>query len=162
MGKKLEFDAHLPNLLAEVLCNQTCSVLRTPINITRGILAELAELAIEIDDPRLHIMMLRLGLYEVPARERVEKIKELKKEIKREVKNDNRLARDLREVQGWRIISNILRILWRAERMQLADIRKTSTDRQCGGDARGVDKGGCGVSTDFQIGLVYRCELFRN
>ena len=41
----------------------------------------MAELAIEIDDPRLHIMMLRLGLYDVPASERVEKIKELEKEI---------------------------------------------------------------------------------
>jgi hypothetical protein len=89
MGEKLKFDAHLPNLLAEVLNNKTCWVLRTPINITRGILAELAQLAIEIDDPRLHIMMLRLGLYDCPASERVEKIEELKKEIKEsEVRGD--------------------------------------------------------------------------
>lgn len=83
MPKKLEFDVHLPNLLKEVLNNQTCSILVTPINITRRLLAKLAELAIEIDDPRLHIMMLRLGLYDVPASERVEKIKELEKEIKK-------------------------------------------------------------------------------
>ena len=82
-NEKLHFDAHLPNLLKEVLNNQTCSVLRTPINITRHILLELAQLAIEIDDPRLHRMMLRLGLYEVTAHERVERIKELDEEIKR-------------------------------------------------------------------------------
>lgn len=82
MGEKLVFDSHLPNLLAEVLNNKSCWVLATPINITKGILTELAQLAIEIDDPRLHIMMLRLGLYECSARERVEKIKELKMEIK--------------------------------------------------------------------------------
>ena len=83
MPEKLEFDVHLPNLLKEVLNNQTCSILVTPINITRRLLAKLAELAIEIDDPRLHIMMLRLGLYDVPASKRVEKIKELEKEIKK-------------------------------------------------------------------------------
>lgn len=89
MDKKLKFDAHLPNLLAEVLNNNTCWVLATPINITRGILAELAQLAIEIDDPRLHIMMLRLGLYDCSASERVERIKELEKEINEsEVWND--------------------------------------------------------------------------
>ena len=83
MPEKPEFDVHLPNLLKEVLNNQTCSILVTPINITRRLLAKLAELAIEIDDPRLHIMMLRLGLYDVPASKRVEKIKELEKEIKK-------------------------------------------------------------------------------
>ena len=78
MAKKLDFDVHLPNLLAEVLNNQSCWVLATPINITKGLLAELAQLAIAIDDTRLHIMMLRLGLYEVSASERVKKIKRLK------------------------------------------------------------------------------------
>lgn len=83
MPEKLEFDVNLPNLLEEVLNNQTCSILVIPINITRRLLAKLAKLAIEIDDPRLHIMMLRLGLYDVPASMRVEKIKELEKEIKK-------------------------------------------------------------------------------
>ena len=81
MAKKLDFDVHLPNLLAEVLNNQSCWVLATPINITKGLLAELAQLAIEIDDTRLHIMMLRLGLYEVSASERVKEIKRLKSSL---------------------------------------------------------------------------------
>ena len=79
MSKKLHFDANLPGLLDEVLNNPTCGILKLPINITKGILAELAQLAIEIDDPRLHVMMLRLGLYEVSASERVELIKKMKR-----------------------------------------------------------------------------------
>lgn len=79
----MRFDVHLPNLLTEVLNNQSCWVLKTPINITMGLLRELAQLAIEIDDARLHIMMLRLGLYDCSATERVEKIKELEREVEK-------------------------------------------------------------------------------
>lgn len=74
---KLTFDCNLPGLLDEVLCNKGASALVRPIQITKQILAELAQLAIEIDDKRLHVMMLRLGLYDVPARERVEMIDSL-------------------------------------------------------------------------------------
>lgn len=80
-GKKLKFDSNLPGLLNEILSNPTCAILKLPVNITKGILAELAQLAIEIDDDRLHIMMLRLGLYECTARERVETIRRLKRKI---------------------------------------------------------------------------------
>lgn len=83
MSKKLHFDANLPGLLDEVLNNPTCGILKLPINITKGILAELAQLAIEIDDDRLHVMMLRLGMYDCSAKERVEKIKELNRRIAR-------------------------------------------------------------------------------
>ena len=78
------FDSHLPNLLTEVLSNPSCAILRVPINITKGILAELAKLAIEIDDNRLHVLMLRLGLYDVSASERVKEIDKLNSQIRRE------------------------------------------------------------------------------
>ena len=81
MSRKLHFDSNLPGLLDEVLSNPTCAILKIPVNITKGILAELAQLAIDIDDDRLHIMMLRLGLYECSARERVESIKKLKRKM---------------------------------------------------------------------------------
>ena len=77
--ERLEFNCNLPGLLDEVLCNPSCSILLQPIRITKGILAELAQLAIELDDPRLHVMMLRLGLYDVPADKRVEEIKKLRR-----------------------------------------------------------------------------------
>ncbi len=78
---KMQFDSNLPGLLDEVLNNPTCSILYQPIGITKGILRELAQLAIDIDDDRLHILMLRLGLYEVNARERVKQIKRLRKKL---------------------------------------------------------------------------------
>lgn len=79
---KERFDVFLPGLLDEVLSNDSCSVLKTPINITKRVLAELAKVAIEIDDPRLHVMMLRLGLYDVPYNKRVDEIKRLERQIK--------------------------------------------------------------------------------
>lgn len=81
MSKKLKFDSNLPGLLDEILSNPTCAILKLPVNITKGILAELAQLAIEIDNDRPHIMMLRLGLYECTARERVEIIRRLQRKI---------------------------------------------------------------------------------
>ncbi len=81
--EKAEFDANLPGLLDEVLSNNSCSIMFIPIRITKSILAKLAALAIEIDDDRLHVMMLRMGLYDVPANKRVALIKKLKKRNRR-------------------------------------------------------------------------------
>lgn len=44
-------------------------VLRIPFMIFQGILAEVAERAIKLDDPELNILMLRLGLYEIHPRD---------------------------------------------------------------------------------------------
>ena len=79
--KKLRFDCNLPGLLEEVLNNPTCAILKIPINITRTMLRELAQLAIEIDDDRLHVMMLRLNLYDMPNDKRVKEIKRLEDRI---------------------------------------------------------------------------------
>lgn len=79
--KKMQFDCNLPGLLDEVLSNQTCAILKIPINITKRMLADLAKLAIEIDDDRLHVMMLRLNLYDMPNDKRVKEIKRLKDRI---------------------------------------------------------------------------------
>ena len=104
---KLQFDSNLPGLLDEVLSNQTCSILYQPINITKGILAELAKLATEIDDDRLHVLMLRLGLYDVGANERVERIKELRERIasgcgrKREYEVFHRITFKNGKDNGW-------------------------------------------------------------
>ena len=91
MSKKLQFDANLPGLLNEVLSNQTCAILKIPIQITKGILSELAQTAIEIDDDRLHLCMLRLGLYEVSASERVAKINRIRARLR---------SRDMRTKKG--------------------------------------------------------------
>ena len=94
--KKLQFDCNLPGLLEEVLNNPTCAILKIPINITRSMLADLAQLAIEIDDDRLHVMMLRLNLYDMSKDERVKEIDRLndrifKKKMKELEENDAKL-----------------------------------------------------------------------
>lgn len=53
------------SLLNEVLENKGTWALRTPLNIFKDILAEVAERATEINDPILNALMLRLSLYEV-------------------------------------------------------------------------------------------------
>lgn len=78
---KARFDCNLPGLLDEVLNNESCAILKIPINITKRMLADLAQLAIEIDDDRLHVMMLRLNLYDMPNDKRVKEIKRLEDRI---------------------------------------------------------------------------------
>lgn len=62
----LKWRSHLPNLLIEIVeGNPTAWTLRIPILLTREILTKVAERAIEIDDPKLNVLMLRLSLYDV-------------------------------------------------------------------------------------------------
>ena len=53
-----------PGLLKEIMTNSQCAVLKIPITIFGGILAEVAKRAIELDDPELNMLMMRLALYE--------------------------------------------------------------------------------------------------
>jgi hypothetical protein len=78
---KARFDCNLPGLLDEVLNNDSCAILKIPINITKRMLADLAQLSIEINDDRLHVMMLRLNLYDMPNDKRVREIKKLEDRI---------------------------------------------------------------------------------
>jgi len=62
----MKWKSHLPNLFKEIIdANPTAWALRMPVVLTRNILAELAEYAIKLDDPKLNVFMLRLALYEV-------------------------------------------------------------------------------------------------
>ena len=58
---------HTLNLLKEMVeCNNKMGIFFQPVNIFREILCQVAERAIELNDPQLNILMLRLNLYEVP------------------------------------------------------------------------------------------------
>lgn len=63
MSKNLKWRVHTPNLLTEIQENAKQPALIQPINILKSILAELAATAIEINDDRLHELMIRLTLY---------------------------------------------------------------------------------------------------
>lgn len=70
--KRMQFDAHLPNLLRELVeGHPSPGPLTRAVNLTLPILAALAERAIQIDDPRLNILMLRLAMYEIDTDKRV-------------------------------------------------------------------------------------------
>lgn len=57
---------HTLNLLTEMVENNNkMGIFFQPVNIFREILCQVAERAIELNDPQLNILMLRLALYEV-------------------------------------------------------------------------------------------------
>ena len=56
---------HTANLLAEITNNPTAWVLRSPLLIFDDLLRQVAKRAIEINDPELNKLMLRLTLYSV-------------------------------------------------------------------------------------------------
>lgn len=85
-SKKEVFDVHLPNLLNEVLSNQSAAILKIPIAVTKSILSLVAKRAIELDDPELNILMLRLALYDVPMRKRLIAISRQLKRMKKKIK----------------------------------------------------------------------------
>ena len=54
-----------PNLLQEILDgNPSAWILNVPINMLGKLLAEVADRAAELNDPKLNALMLRLALYE--------------------------------------------------------------------------------------------------
>lgn len=61
----LDWKCHTPRLFEEILVNEGCSILRAPLRILLGILREVGERAIELDDDKLTALMLRLTLYSV-------------------------------------------------------------------------------------------------
>ena len=58
-----KWKVHTPNLLREVMSNDSTAVLKIPIAVLAELLAEVAERAIELDDDKLNELMLRLTLY---------------------------------------------------------------------------------------------------
>lgn len=64
MAVSVKWKVHTPRLMSEILVNPEMSIMRQPLMIMKGLLAEVARRAIELDDPELNALMLRLTLYE--------------------------------------------------------------------------------------------------
>ena len=64
MPEEMQWKVHTPRLLEEVLENPQCAIMHIPINIFANLLHEVGERAVELDDPQLNALMLRLTLYE--------------------------------------------------------------------------------------------------
>ena len=61
---QIDWRCHTPKLFEEILLNPGTAALLQPLIIFRGILSEVAERAIELNDPELNLLMMRLTLYE--------------------------------------------------------------------------------------------------
>ena len=62
--KTLKWRCHTTRLFEEIFCNTGTSALLQPLLIFRSILTEVAQRAIELNDDKLNLLMLRLTLYE--------------------------------------------------------------------------------------------------
>jgi hypothetical protein len=65
MKERLEWKVHTHGLFKEILNGRDSAILRNPLNIMQGILREVATRAIELDDRKLNVLMMRLSLYAI-------------------------------------------------------------------------------------------------
>lgn len=61
---RLDWRCHTPRLFEEMMINPGMEVFSAPLRIFRGILTEVAQRAIELDDDKLSLLMLRLTMYD--------------------------------------------------------------------------------------------------
>lgn len=78
LGNKLSFDVNTPQFLKEACNNCNGGMYAICWVLFRDLLTQVAERAIELNDPVLNTLMIRLNLYEVPNKERYKIIKQLK------------------------------------------------------------------------------------
>jgi hypothetical protein len=76
---KAYWKVHLPKLLHEVMNNETAWILKQPIQLTMGILSEMAAKAVNEKNELMIAFCGRLGLYEAsePNREGHEELQKL-------------------------------------------------------------------------------------
>lgn len=72
------FDVNTPQFLKEACENAQGGMYAVCWNIFRNLLAQVAERAIELDDPVLNTLMIRLNLYNLPNEKRYSIIRKLK------------------------------------------------------------------------------------
>lgn len=80
----LHFRIDTPQLLADIVVNALTAnsgVLYTPLNIFRNYLGQVTQRAIELNDPKLNILMLEMNLYECEPFDIPKLIEEQKKRI---------------------------------------------------------------------------------
>ena len=85
MKKELHFRVDTMKLLHEIADNalpQSGGILKIPLNVLRTKLGILAQRAIELNDPKLNIIMLEMNLYDVPPKEICKAIENQQKKIK--------------------------------------------------------------------------------
>lgn len=62
----LGWKIHTSGLFEEILLNNpSCVIFKSPLFIMRGLMAKVAQRAIELNDPQLNTLMIRLTLYSI-------------------------------------------------------------------------------------------------
>lgn len=78
-----QFDVNTPQFLKEACENTNGGMYAVCWNVFRNLLAMVAIRATELNDPIMNVLMLRLGLYDVPPEDRHKYIKEIERELKK-------------------------------------------------------------------------------
>lgn len=70
--EELKWRVHTPDLLREVAQNDNMATIGVPLQILMNLLLMVGQRATELDDPKLHELMIRLTLYTVADPHHVE------------------------------------------------------------------------------------------
>ena len=70
-----QFDCDYPHFLKEVIENSDCKMYGAAWNVFLYYIRAIATRATELNDPVLNALMLKMGLYEVPIKDRKKMIK---------------------------------------------------------------------------------------
>lgn len=76
-SKDMSFDVNTPQFIKEAAENCHGGMYAICWQIFKGLLIKVAERAIELDDPVLSTLMIRLNLYEIPNKDRYKIIRKL-------------------------------------------------------------------------------------
>ena len=74
-----QFDCDVPRLMNEIIICSGAKVYASVWNVFTALITQVAVRATEIHDPVLDALMLRMGLYDVPAYKRRDMVKECEK-----------------------------------------------------------------------------------
>lgn len=86
LGKYLSVNT--PELIAQVFDNPGTAIMKIPFRTLLIILGQVAQRAIELDDPELNALMIKLNLYEIPPEERSKHIDAQYARIKEKIKEN--------------------------------------------------------------------------
>lgn len=77
------------NEIVNCALRENQGILKVPLNVFKKLLCQVAERAIELDDPKMNILMLRLGLYEVHPMDVPKIIEIIQKQLENELSEES-------------------------------------------------------------------------
>ena len=84
---KLSLDVNTPQFLKEACENWEGGMYAVCWNIFKELLCKVSERAIELNDPVLNTLMIRMNLYEIPHNERYKTIRKLEEIYNKSINN---------------------------------------------------------------------------